>query len=40
MSNDKMKAPSDEKENISIDQKKVCGIVMPISEIEGLPKSH
>lgn len=40
MSNDKMKAPSDEKENINIDQKKVCGIVMPISEIEGLPKSH
>lgn len=40
MSNDKMKAPSDEKKNINIDQKKVCGIVMPISEIEGLPKSH
>lgn len=40
MSNDKTKAPSDEKENINVDQKKVCGIVMPISEIEGLPKSH
>lgn len=40
MSNDKMKAPSAEKENVNVDQKKVCGIVMPISEIEGLPKSH
>lgn len=40
MNDVKKKAPSVEKEIINVDQKKVCGIVMPISEIEGLPKSH
>ncbi len=42
MSSDKKKVQSieEEKRGGSEQQKQVCGIVMPISEIDGLPKSH
>lgn len=42
MSSDKKKVQSieEEKRGGSEEQKQVCGIVMPISEIDGLPKSH
>lgn len=42
MNRDKKKVQSieEEKKIGSEEQKQVCGIVMPISEIDGLPKSH
>lgn len=41
MSSDKKKDQDTKEEKIiSDEQKQVCGIVMPISEIDGLPKSH
>lgn len=42
MNSDKKKVQNieEEKRSENEEQKQVCGIVMPISEIDGLPKSH
>lgn len=42
MNSDKKKVQNieEDKKIVNEEQKQVCGIVMPISEIDGLPKSH